>query len=172
MAEDWSSKTIDDLDPELRQRVEECVRIACLDEFIAKLPEGYSTFVGERASKLSGGEQQRLAIARALMRHAPVLILDEPTSALDAPTENKLMANLRELACNRILFVVTHRLATIRNADQICFVRDGQILETGTDQELMSIPEGHYRQFCEAQYQTASTPVVAEEAESSEGVTV
>ncbi len=143
---------IDDLDEAPRGRLLECVEAACMDEFVEKLPEGYSTHVGERAARLSGGERQRIAVARALLRDAPIIILDEPTASLDAETEEELLQNLQRLGRDKIIFIIAHRLATIRHADQICFLRNGNLLETGTHGELISMPEGNYRRFYDMQY--------------------
>jgi ABC-type multidrug transport system fused ATPase/permease subunit len=102
------------------------VQIAGADEFIRRLPEGLATRLGRAGAGLSVGQKQRLAIARALLREAPILILDEPTSALDPDTERRLVAALREAARNRIVLVVAHRLSTVREADQILFLSDGR----------------------------------------------
>ncbi len=109
------------------------------DEFIRRLPEGYRTVVGERGATLSGGEKQRLSIARAFLMNAPVLILDEPTSALDAGTESLLLNSLKRLMKDRTTFIIAHRLSTIRNADRILVMNRGEIMETGTHSELISL---------------------------------
>ena len=109
------------------------------DEFISRLPDGYDTVVGERGATLSGGERQRLAIARALLKDAPVLVLDEPTSALDAETEAMLLQALGRLMAGRTTVVIAHRLSTIRQADQILVLRDGEIAERGTHEELLAL---------------------------------
>jgi ATP-binding cassette subfamily B protein/subfamily B ATP-binding cassette protein MsbA len=106
-------------------------------DFICRLPDGYETVVGERGATLSGGEKQRLSIARAFLKDAPILILDEPTSALDARTEGLLLDALERLMRGRVTFIVAHRLSTIRAADQILVVDGGQIAERGRHDELV-----------------------------------
>lgn len=111
---------------------------ASADEFIRRLPEGYRTLVGERGATLSGGEKQRLSIARAFLMNAPVLILDEPTSALDAGTETLLLNSLKRLMKDRTTFIIAHRLSTIRNADRILVIKDGVIVEQGRHEDLIA----------------------------------
>ena len=130
-----------------REAIAEAARIACADEFILEMDQGYDTELGERGGKLSTGQRQRLTIARAVIRDTPILILDEPTAALDAETEQQVIANLAEWGKERILFVITHRLSTIRSADQIAFLEDGRIVEVGGHDTLMAIPDGRYRAF-------------------------
>jgi ATP-binding cassette subfamily B protein len=101
------------------------------------LPNGYDTEVGERGVKLSGGQKQRIAIARAFLKNPPILILDEATSALDNMTEMQVQASLAELAEGRTTFVVAHRLSTVKNADVILVITDGEITERGTHEELI-----------------------------------
>lgn len=136
--------------------VEAAGRIACAAEFVDAMPKGYRTELGERGGKLSTGQRQRLSIARAIVRNTPILILDEPTAALDAETERRLLANVAEWGRARIVFLITHRLSTIRNADQIAFLEAGKISEIGSHEDLMGRPEGRYRGFLEAETQGAA----------------
>ena len=127
------------------------LQISGADEFVRRLPDGLATRLGRSGAGLSVGQKQRLSIARGLLRDAPILILDEPTSALDPDTERRLLAALREAARERIVLVVAHRLSTVREADQILFLRDGAIVERGTHDELIAIPGGAYRRYAELQ---------------------
>jgi len=122
---------------------------ALADEFIRALPEGYDTRLGRAGAKLSVGQKQRLQLARALLRPAPVLILDEPTAALDPETEAALVRTVRRLGRDRIVLVVTHRLSTAAEADQILFLEDGRIVERGTHAALLARAGGAYRRFWE-----------------------
>jgi ABC-type multidrug transport system fused ATPase/permease subunit len=121
------------------------------DEFIRRLPDGYQTRLGRAGARLSVGQKQRLSIARALVRDAPILILDEPTSALDPETEQRLVDALRAASRTRLVLVIAHRLSTIRAADEILFLDRGSILERGTHAELCARPGGAYRRFVDLQ---------------------
>jgi ABC-type multidrug transport system fused ATPase/permease subunit len=125
-------------------------RLAGAHDFITKLPQGYATPLGRGGNTLSVGQKQRLAIARALVRNARILILDEPTSALDPETELELVAALHVASRDRIVVVIAHRLTTIRSATRIVFLDDGRVVESGTHDELMRRPNGAYRRFVEA----------------------
>ena len=115
------------------------------------MPEGYDTVIGERGATLSGGERQRLSIARAILKNAPILILDEPTSALDAQTEELILEALERLKKGRTTFIIAHRLSTVRNADRIIVLESGQIVETGSHNELI-IKKGLYTSLYEKQF--------------------
>jgi ABC-type multidrug transport system fused ATPase/permease subunit len=112
--------------------------VAAADDFIAALPEGYDTLLGERGTKLSTGQRQRLSIARAVLKDAPILILDEPTAALDAETELRVLERLAAWGKGRLIFLITHRLSTVRHADQIVVLAGGRIAESGTHAELLA----------------------------------
>jgi ATP-binding cassette subfamily B protein/subfamily B ATP-binding cassette protein MsbA len=130
--------------------IEAAARAANAHDFIVNLPQGYHTVVGERGATLSGGERQRISIARALLKNAPVLIMDEPTSALDAETENLLLQALGRLTEGRTTFIIAHRLSTIRRATRIVVLKDGQIGESGTHEELLA-RNAHYARFYQLQ---------------------
>src|SRR6266480_4659012 len=120
------------------EQIEDAARAAQIHELIASLPDGYDTVVGERGYRFSGGEKQRIAIARTVLRNPPVLILDEATSALDNQTERAVQAALDELAEGRTTIAIAHRLSTIRHADQIVVLDRGRIVERGTHEELLA----------------------------------
>jgi ATP-binding cassette subfamily B protein len=123
--------------------IEHAARAAQVHELIASLPEGYDTLVGERGYRFSGGEKQRIAIARTILRNPPVLVLDEATSALDNETERAVQQALDDLAEGRTTIVIAHRLSTIRDADQIVVLNGGEIVERGTHESLIELG-GHY----------------------------
>jgi ABC-type multidrug transport system fused ATPase/permease subunit len=131
------------------EQVRAAARVACADEFIEELPQGYDTELGERGAKLSSGQRQRLSIARAIIKDAPVLILDEPTAALDAETELRVLENLVRWGEGRVIFLITHRLSTVQRADEIVYLADGRVVESGSAEALMANPEGAYRRFVE-----------------------
>ena len=128
---------------------------ACLD-FVPDLPNGIDTVLGQSGDTLSVGQQQRLSIARGLIRDARVLILDEPTAALDPQTENDLVRGLRARAEGRLVVVIAHRLSTIRHADRIVFLEDGRVRDVGSHDALMNKPDGPYRAFVELQSGSAA----------------
>lgn len=137
-------------------QVTAAAQVACADEFVRAMPDGYDTELGERGGKLSTGQRQRISIARAVLRDTPILILDEPTASLDAETERRVMANLGEWGRERVVFIITHRLSTIRNADQIAFLEDGVIKELGSHQQLLA-QNGAYAEFVAAELGTDET---------------
>jgi ATP-binding cassette, subfamily B, bacterial len=121
-----------------QEEIEAAARAAQAHGFIMGLPEGYDTIVQERGSRLSGGERQRIAIARALLKNPPILILDEATSALDAESEHLIQRALKALLRGRTAFVIAHRLSTVRDADRIVVIKDGEIAEAGNHAELLA----------------------------------
>ena len=133
-----------------RDAVIAAARIACADEFINQLSEGYDTPLGERATKLSTGQRQRIVIARALVKDSPILILDEPTAALDAETELRVMDNLRQWGESRCVFLITHRLSTIRQAHNVLYLREGTVAAFGPHDQLIQ-DNTDYRSFVEAE---------------------
>ncbi|MFL6277907.1 MAG: ABC transporter ATP-binding protein [Blastocatellia bacterium] len=134
-----------------REEIIHAAHLANADEFINRLPEGYNTMVGERGVTLSGGQRQRLAIARAIIRHSPILILDEPTSGLDAASEELVFEALNRLMENKTSIVIAHRLATIRRADVIFVIDGGRVVEHGKHDELIA-RGGLYAQLYEIQF--------------------
>jgi ATP-binding cassette, subfamily B, bacterial len=134
-----------------RADIDAAAKISCAHEFIEALPLGYDTELGERGGKLSTGQRQRLTIARAILRDTPILVLDEPTASLDAVTEQRVLRNIAEWGKSRIVFIITHRLSTIKQASQIAFMHEGSIVELGDHDTLIGIPEGYYRRFVRAE---------------------
>ncbi|GGG93260.1 ABC transporter ATP-binding protein [Silvibacterium dinghuense] len=138
----------------------EAARIARVDEFVERMPEGYGTIIGERGVKLSGGQRQRLSIARAILADPRILILDEATSSLDSESEALIQEGLSYLMRGRTTFVIAHRLSTIRQADQIFFLQEGVILERGTHDELIAA-RGRYYDLYTRQYALESNLFLA-----------
>ncbi len=132
-------------------QVEEAARMALAHDFILNMPDGYNTKVGEKGTRLSGGERQRLAIARAILKNAPILILDEATSALDVESEQYVQAALANLMKGRTVFVIAHRLSTVRKATRIAVIESGAITEIGTHDELLQ-QSGTYRRLYNLQF--------------------
>ncbi len=141
------------------KQVEDAARAAHAHEFISSLPEGYDTMIGERGVRLSGGERQRIAIARAILKNAPILILDEATSALDSESEALVQAALQNLMSGRTVFVIAHRLSTVRRADRIVVIEGGTLSESGTHEELIQ-KAGTYRRLYELQFAEVDVPKV------------
>jgi ABC-type multidrug transport system fused ATPase/permease subunit len=134
-----------------KESVEEVAKIAYVDEFVSRFPDGFDTVVGERGVKLSGGQRQRVAIARAILADPRILILDEATSSLDSESEQLIQEGLRRLRAGRTTFVIAHRLSTITSADQILVLEQGTIVERGTHRELLALG-GRYRELYERQH--------------------
>ena len=128
------------------------------DDFINEFPDGYETSVGEGGGLLSGGQKQRIAIARAILKDAPILLLDEATSALDTQSEKLIQVALADLMRGRTTFVIAHRLSTILDADIICVIKDGEIIEQGTDAELCALG-GEYKKLRDIQFKTESKKI-------------
>jgi ABC-type transport system involved in cytochrome bd biosynthesis fused ATPase/permease subunit len=133
-----------------QQAVEQAARIANAHQFITDMPEGYDTVIGDRGSRLSGGQRQRLSIARAILKNSPILILDEATSALDTESEKLVQEALEHLMAERTTLVVAHRLSTIKHADLICVLHEGQIVERGTHEDLYKLG-GYYTKLVDMQ---------------------
>ena len=141
--------------------VQEAIRVAAMEEYVAGLPRGLDTVLSDRGGKLSTGQRQRLSIARAVVRQTPILILDEPTAALDAATEHQVMDNLEQWVregaqpgmtkSGRAIFLITHRISTIRRADNILYLEAGRIVESGNHESLMALENGRYRSFVETE---------------------
>jgi ATP-binding cassette, subfamily B, bacterial MsbA len=142
-----------------QKEVEAAARAALAHDFILALPAGYDTVIGERGVRLSGGERQRLAIARALLKNAPILILDEATSALDSESESLVQTALHNLMSGRTVFVIAHRLSTVRRADRIVVIENGGIADIGPHEELMT-KLGTYRRLYELQFASGDVPKV------------
>jgi ATP-binding cassette subfamily B protein len=121
-----------------REEIENAARVAHIAQFIARLPDGWETMVGERGLKLSGGEKQRVSIARTVLKDPPILVFDEATSALDSHTEKSIQAELSEISRDRTTLVIAHRLSTIVDADEILVLEHGEIVERGNFRELLS----------------------------------
>ena len=119
------------------EEIENAARAANSHDFIAALPDGYDTVLGERGAQISGGERQRICVARAFLRNAPILILDEPTSSIDSKTEGVILDSLEDLMEGRTSFMIAHRLSTVRHADQILVMENGKIVERGTHEDLV-----------------------------------
>ena len=137
-----------------RAAVEQAARSAHIHDFISSTPKGYATLVGERGLKLSGGEKQRVAIARTLLKDPPILIFDEATSALDSANERAIQAELKGVARNKTTLVIAHRLSTVVDAHQILVMDQGRIIERGSHAELLA-QDGRYAQMWRLQQSRA-----------------
>ena len=137
------------------EQVKHAAKMAHIDHFIEQLPQGYNTVISENGGNISKGQKQLITIARAMLLKAHMLILDEATSNVDTQTERRIQAAMLELMKNKTCFIIAHRLSTIQNADNILVVRDGDIVETGTHDQLMA-KDGFYRQLYTAQFEQAA----------------
>jgi len=140
------------------EEIIEGAKVAVAHEFIMKLSKGYETFIGEKGGLLSSGQQQRIAIARALLKDPPILILDEATSALDTKSERLVQRALSNVMKDRTTFIIAHRLSTIRNADKILVLDRGKIVEKGTHEELCR-RNGIYKKLYELQFPEAQEEI-------------
>ena len=140
-----------------QEEIEEACKTAAIHDHISGLAEGYDTVVGERGYKLSGGEKQRIAIARAILKNPRILILDEATSSLDTRSERLIQDSLEKLMAGRTTFAVAHRLSTIVSADLILVLKDGQVVERGTNTELLA-KGGLYSKLHKEQFGAAPVP--------------
>jgi ABC-type multidrug transport system fused ATPase/permease subunit len=134
-----TTKTVDLTD------IKQVAKLSFIDDFIESLPNGYDTIVGERGLKLSGGEKQRLAIARALLKNPQILIFDEATSALDNKSEEFVQKAMDNLRTDKTIIVIAHRLSTIKDADKIIVIGNGSVVESGTHAELMAKKSTYYQ---------------------------
>src|SRR6185312_1245040 len=121
-----------------KEEIEQAAKMARIHEFVLALPDGYNAMVGERGLKLSGGEKQRVAIARTILKHPAILLFDEATSALDTHTEKEIQQSLREVSADRTTLVIAHRLSTVVDADEILVLEDGRIVERGRHAALLA----------------------------------
>ena len=134
------------------EEIAQVVELAHLNEFIGTLENGIDTYVGERGTTLSGGQRQRVAIARAMLKGSEIVILDEATSALDNESEAIVQKAIDNLMANKTVFVIAHRLSTVKNADRIIVINEGQLVEEGTHEQLIRIEKGHYRHLYNMQF--------------------
>ncbi|MDR2546106.1 MAG: ABC transporter ATP-binding protein/permease [Lachnospiraceae bacterium] len=133
-----------------KKQIEAAAAVACIDDYIDSLPEGYDTVIGERGVRLSGGQKQRVSIARSVLRNSPILVLDEATSSVDTETEQEIKKAINAIAGSRTLIVIAHRLSTIRQADKIIVLEEGRIVEQGSHEQLLEA-NGVYAKLCRIQ---------------------
>ena len=148
--------------------VEEAARMAQIHDFVMSLPDGYQALVGERGLKLSGGEKQRVAIARTILKNPSILLFDEATSALDTHTEREIQASLDQASADHTTLVIAHRLSTVIKADEIIVLKEGVIVERGTHQSLLAA-NGEYASMWRRQQEAAEALEVLEQAEEDLG---
>ncbi|MCD0088525.1 ATP-binding cassette domain-containing protein, partial [Streptococcus agalactiae] len=141
------------------EEVVEAAKKARCHEFIESLPEGYDTLIGEGGASLSGGEKQRISIARAMLKNAPIIIFDEATANIDPENEDKLKDAIESLTENKTVIMIAHRLKTIRNADQILVLRNGELVERGNHEVLIQ-NEGLYKDLVNAKYISESWKLI------------
>lgn len=134
------------------ERVVSAAKAANAHNFITDMPQGYETVIGERGVKISGGERQRLSLARAILKNPPILILDEATSALDTESELLVQDAIERLMAGRTSVVIAHRLSTVQHADRIIVLEGGRVVEVGRHQDLLERKEGLYRKLYEMQF--------------------
>ncbi|MEM3026517.1 MAG: ATP-binding cassette domain-containing protein, partial [Thermoproteota archaeon] len=144
------------------EEIARAVELAKIHDFIESLPDGYDTFVGERGVTLSGGQRQRITIARAILTDPRILIMDDSLSFVDSKTEQEIQSAINEVMKGRTTFIIAQRLSTIRNADRIMILDDGEIVEFGTHGELMA-KSGAYRRIYETQFLGRSLEIVSAE---------
>ncbi|MFB6084202.1 MAG: ABC transporter ATP-binding protein [Halorientalis sp.] len=158
------SRSVDaEREAEIRERVVEAAKAAEAHEFVQDLPDGYDTQVGERGIKLSGGQRQRVAIARALLNDPAIIVFDEATSDVDTETEELIQESLDRLIEDRTAFVIAHRLSTIKDADRIVVMDDGEIVESGTHEDLLAVENGSYADLWAAQADQEPSKSVADD---------
>ncbi|MDP6926644.1 MAG: ATP-binding cassette domain-containing protein, partial [Rhodospirillales bacterium] len=148
------------------EQIIEAAKNAAAHDFIVEMPDGYDTYVGERGTKVSGGQRQRLAIARAMLKNAPILLLDEATSALDTESERRIQEALKKLMQGRTTLVIAHRLSTVMDADLIHVIDQGKLTESGSHDELMAL-DGLYAKLYALQFSESNSVVNLEVARAS-----
>lgn len=145
------------------EQIKAAAKKACCAEFIEKLPDGYNTVIGEGGASLSGGEKQRISIARAILKNAPIIILDEATANVDPENEKELMLAIKELTEEKTVLMIAHRLKTVRHADEICVVDNGKIVQKGTHEELIN-QDGIYKTFINARIKSVGWKIRGDKA--------